>query len=72
MSVIFLIAVVNADPLNSLALAEMKILLRDVYSRFTTVPDPTMTAQDMEMSDQLIFAQPRGKKCLLRLIPLEG
>ncbi|KAI1213085.1 cytochrome P450 3A13 [Annulohypoxylon truncatum] len=55
-----------------LALAEMKILLRDVYSRFTTVPDPTMTASDMEMSDQLISAQPRGKKCLLRLIPLEG
>ncbi|KAI1102249.1 cytochrome P450 3A13 [Jackrogersella minutella] len=55
-----------------LALAEMKILLKDVYSRFTTVPDPSMTAQDMEMSDQLISSQPRGKKCLLRLVPLEG
>ncbi|KAI0382942.1 cytochrome P450 3A13 [Hypomontagnella monticulosa] len=54
-----------------LALAEMKILLRDVYSRFTTMPDPSMTAQDMEMSDQLISSQPRGKKCLLRLIPLD-
>ncbi|KAI0841668.1 cytochrome P450 3A13 [Hypoxylon sp. FL0890] len=55
-----------------LALAEMKILLRDIYSRFTTLPDPFMTAQDMEMSDQLISSQPRGKRCLLRLIPLEG
>ncbi|OTA93092.1 hypothetical protein M434DRAFT_73723 [Hypoxylon sp. CO27-5] len=54
-----------------LALAEMKILLRDVYSRFTTLPDPSMTAEDMEMSDQLISSQPRGKRCLLRLIPLE-
>ncbi|OTA66575.1 cytochrome P450 3A13 [Hypoxylon sp. EC38] len=55
-----------------LALAEMKILLRDVYSRFTTLPDLSMTAEDMEMSDQLISSQPRGKRCLLRLIPLEG
>ncbi|KAI0146012.1 cytochrome P450 3A13 [Hypoxylon sp. NC0597] len=55
-----------------LALAEMKILLRDVYSRFTTLPDSSMTAQDMEMSDQIISSQPRGKRCLLRLIPLEG
>ncbi|XXH05206.1 hypothetical protein Hte_011631 [Hypoxylon texense] len=55
-----------------LALAEMKILLRDVYSRFITVPDSSMTAEDMEMSDQLISSQPRGKKCLLRLIPLDG
>ncbi|KAI2636346.1 cytochrome P450 3A13 [Hypomontagnella submonticulosa] len=54
-----------------LALAEMKILLRDVYSRFTTMPDPSMTARDMEMSDQLISSQPRGKKCFLKLIPLD-
>ncbi|KAI0802504.1 cytochrome P450 3A13 [Xylaria sp. FL0064] len=54
-----------------LALAEMKILLRDVYSRFTTFPDGSMTDEDMEMSDQLISSQPRGKKCLLRLEPIE-
>ncbi|KAI5868134.1 cytochrome P450 [Durotheca rogersii] len=54
-----------------LALAEMKVLLRDVYSRFTTLPDPSMTARDMEMADQLISSQPRGRKCLLRLIPLD-
>ncbi|KAI0532893.1 cytochrome P450 3A13 [Xylaria digitata] len=49
-----------------LALAEMKLLLRDVYSRFTTFPDDSMTDEDMEMSDQLISSQPQGKKCLLR------
>ncbi|KAI8947438.1 cytochrome P450 3A13 [Xylaria longipes] len=50
-----------------LALAEMKILLRDMYSRFTTYPDGSMADKDMEMADQLISSQPRGKKCLLRL-----
>ncbi|KAI0424052.1 cytochrome P450 3A13 [Xylaria sp. FL1042] len=50
-----------------LALAEMKILLRDVYSRFTTFPDDSMTDDDMEMSDQLISSQPLSRKCLLRL-----
>ncbi|KAI3337102.1 cytochrome P450 3A13 [Xylariaceae sp. AK1471] len=54
-----------------LALAEMKILLRDVYSHFTTFLDGSMTDEDMEMSDQLISSQPRGKKCLLRLEPIE-
>ncbi|KAI1196654.1 cytochrome P450 3A13 [Nemania serpens] len=55
-----------------LALAEMKILLRDVYSRFTTLPDSSMTDEDMEMSDQLISSQPRGQKCLLRLEPIKN
>ncbi|KAI1432335.1 cytochrome P450 [Xylaria sp. CBS 124048] len=49
-----------------LALAEMKILLRDVYSRFTTLPDGSITDRDMEMADQLISSQPKCKKCLLR------
>ncbi|KAI5928755.1 cytochrome P450 3A13 [Camillea tinctor] len=54
-----------------LALAEMKILLKDLYSRYTTLPDYTeMTPSDMEMADQLISSQPRGKKCFLRLEPL--
>ncbi|KAK4456069.1 cytochrome P450 [Podospora aff. communis PSN243] len=53
-----------------LALAEMKILLREVYSRFKTVPDAAMTPQDMEMSDQLISSRPLGQKCLLRFVPL--
>ncbi|KAI1393761.1 cytochrome P450 3A13 [Hypoxylon trugodes] len=55
-----------------LALAEMKVLLRDMYSRFTSAPDPSMTARDMEMSDQIISSQPKARRCLLRLIPLES
>ncbi|GAW25733.1 putative cytochrome P450 [Rosellinia necatrix] len=54
-----------------LALAEMKILLRDTYSRFSTSPDDSMTDKDMEMSDQLISSQPQGKKCLLRFEPIK-
>lgn len=54
-----------------LAIAEMKTLLRDVYSRYTTIPDPSMSADDMQMSDNLISSQPRGKRCLLTMIPLD-
>ncbi|KAI1335136.1 cytochrome P450 3A13 [Xylariaceae sp. FL0016] len=53
-----------------LALAEMKILLKDLYSCYTTLPDASMSADDMEMSDQVISSQPRGRKCCLKLIPL--
>lgn len=52
-----------------LALAEMKILLRDVYSSFSTLPDARMSAEGMEMSDQLISSRPAGQRCLLRFIP---
>ncbi|KAK8872713.1 cytochrome P450 3A13 [Apiospora arundinis] len=56
-----------------LALAEMKTLLIDVYSRYSTKPDEAvMTDGDMEMSDQLISSQPRGQKCWMQLVPLEG
>ncbi|EGO58069.1 hypothetical protein NEUTE1DRAFT_82239 [Neurospora tetrasperma FGSC 2508] len=55
-----------------LALAEMKILLREVYSKFTTVPDKTMTEEDMEMEDQLISTRPAGLKCLLKFEPIGG
>lgn len=51
-----------------LALAEMKILLRDVYSRYRTLPGRGMTEEMMEMEDQLISARPRGQKCLLRFV----
>jgi hypothetical protein len=54
----------------SLAIAEMKTLLRDVYSRYSTTPDASMTAESMVMSDQLISTRPLGKKCLLRFHPL--
>ncbi|KAK4043948.1 putative sterigmatocystin biosynthesis P450 monooxygenase [Parachaetomium inaequale] len=55
-----------------LALAEMKMLLRAVYSRFTTLPDASMTAEDMDMSDQLISSRPAGQRCLLRFVPLDA
>lgn len=48
----------------------MKLLLQAVYSRFTTLPDETMTEADMVMSDQLISSRPAGQKCLLRFVPL--
>ncbi|KAI5460004.1 cytochrome P450 [Mariannaea sp. PMI_226] len=54
-----------------LALAEMKTLLRDVYSQFKTEPDASMKSESMAMSDQLISARPLGKRCLLKFVPLE-
>jgi len=56
--------------LLSLALAEMKTLLRAVYTNFVTVPDASMTPRDMEMSDQLISSRPQGQRCLLRFVPI--
>lgn len=49
----------------------MKTLLRDVYSKFSTVPDASMTEESMAMSDQLISARPLGAKCLLQFHPLD-
>ncbi|KAH7041030.1 cytochrome P450 [Microdochium trichocladiopsis] len=55
-----------------LALAEMKILLQEIYSRFTTLPDYTcMSDEDMAMADQIISSQPRAKKCLLTMVPID-
>lgn len=51
-----------------LALAEMKILLRDVYSRYSTVPGEGMREEDMGMEDQLISSRPRGQRCLMRFV----
>lgn len=50
----------------------MKILLREVYSRFTTRPDETMREEDMEMADQLISSRPAALKCLLKFEPIGG
>lgn len=55
----------------SLALAEMKTLLRDVYSRYSTTPDEQMEEETMVMSDQLISARPLGQRCLLQFHALE-
>lgn len=54
----------------SLALAEMKLLLRNVYSRFTTLPDPETTPESMRAHDQIISARPYGQRCLLRFVPI--
>ncbi|SPO02789.1 related to benzoate 4-monooxygenase cytochrome P450 [Cephalotrichum gorgonifer] len=55
-----------------LALAEMKTLLAEVYSRFSTTVDSGTTVADMDMSDQLISSRPAGQRCLLRFEPIEG
>ncbi|KAF3769923.1 cytochrome P450 [Cryphonectria parasitica EP155] len=51
-----------------LALAEMKILLRDVYSRYSTVPGQGMRQEMMEMEDTLISARPKAQRCLMRFV----
>lgn len=48
----------------------MKVLLRDVYSNYSTAPDPAMDGLSMQMSDQLISSQPKAQKCLLRFTRL--
>ncbi|KAK7433080.1 hypothetical protein QQZ08_000009 [Neonectria magnoliae] len=53
-----------------LALAEMKTLLRDIYSQYRTEPDASMQTESMAMSDQLISSRPLGKRCLLKFVPL--
>lgn len=58
--------------LLSLALAEMKTLLKDVYSEFSTTPHTSMTEEAMSMSDQLISSRPLEQKCLLHFHPLPG
>lgn len=55
-----------------LALAEMKILLRDVYGRFATLPGEGMSEDMMVMEDQLISARPRAQRCVLRFVEVEG
>ncbi|KAK0736943.1 cytochrome P450 [Apiosordaria backusii] len=55
-----------------LALAEMKCLLREVYSRFTTLPDPGMRVEEMEMADLLVSSRPAGQRCLVRFEKLES
>lgn len=47
----------------------MKTLLRDVYAKYTTLPDPKMTPAMMAMADQAISSRPLGQTCLLHLVP---
>ncbi|TBU21998.1 cytochrome P450 [Dichomitus squalens] len=47
-----------------LALLEMKLLVRDVYSTYRTRVAPDMTAS-MEPDDQVISTRPKDQKCLI-------
>ncbi|OCH89927.1 cytochrome P450 [Obba rivulosa] len=47
-----------------LAMAEMKILLQEVYTSYRTKIAKNMTAS-MELVDQAIVARPAGQKCLI-------
>lgn len=55
----------------SLALVEMKTLLREVYSRFHTTVAPDMAAS-MEIDDQIISARPKDQTCKLIFTPLDS
>ncbi|KAI8677727.1 hypothetical protein NCS55_00490200 [Fusarium keratoplasticum] len=48
-----------------LAVAEMKTLLRDIYSSFKTTPAEGMVA-DMSMDDQIFTSRPKDQKCILK------
>ncbi|KAL6416028.1 benzoate 4-monooxygenase cytochrome P450 [Ilyonectria robusta] len=50
-----------------LATAEMKILLRDIYSKYQTVPAEGMAA-DMSMDDQVFTSRPKDQKCILKFV----
>ena len=49
---------------NSLAMAEMKILLREVYSQCSTRISEHMDG-DMTMADQIISSRPKSQSCKL-------
>ena len=60
-----------ANALFSLALVEMKTLLREVYSRFSTTVAPDMNGS-MDVDDQIISSRPLGQTCKLVFTPLES
>lgn len=45
-------------------MAEMKILLREVYSKSKTTVSKDMKG-DMQLADQIISSRPKGQTCLL-------
>lgn len=56
--------------LFSLALVEMKVLLREVYTRFWTTVASDMTAS-MKLDDQIISSRPKGQSCKLDFTTIE-
>lgn len=55
--------------ISSLAMAEMKCLLREVYSRFRTRIAPDMNGR-MTLSDQIISSRPLDQTCKLIFEPI--
>lgn len=62
-SILWLLVLI-ADNVYSLALVEMKMLLREVYSRYRTTVASDMTAS-MKLEDQIISSRPKGQSCKL-------
>lgn len=60
-----------ADIVPSLALVEMKTLLREVYGKFSTKVAPQMKG-DMSIDDQIIASRPKDQTCLLEFEKLDG
>jgi hypothetical protein len=54
----------DANEIHSLAMAEMKILLREVYSQCSTRVSDRMHGS-MELDDQIISSRPKDQTCLL-------
>ena len=50
--------------LFSLAIVEMKTLLREIYSKFITTVSSEMKG-DMSIDDQIIASRPKDQTCLL-------
>ncbi|EKV11269.1 hypothetical protein PDIG_51050 [Penicillium digitatum PHI26] len=55
---------------KNLALVEMKMLLREVYSRYQTTVASDMTAS-MRLDDQIISSRPKGQSCKLDFVAIE-
>ncbi|KAH7140318.1 cytochrome P450 [Dactylonectria estremocensis] len=53
-----------------LATAEMKTLLRDIYSKYKTVPAEGMKG-DMSMDDQVFTTRPKDQTCILKFVDWE-
>lgn len=62
--------VLITDTVYSLALVEMKMLLREVYSRYRTTVASDMTAS-MKLEDQIISSRPKGQSCKLDFVDIE-
>ncbi|EXJ93260.1 hypothetical protein A1O1_01651 [Capronia coronata CBS 617.96] len=56
---------------RSLAITEMKTLLRELYLRYTTVVSPDMKG-DMSIDDQIIASRPKDQTCLLEFVPVDS